>query len=49
MPARYGEAVAAADDAKKWCWIASCLGIPANIVFFVMQMMSDPEMRHLFK
>jgi Interferon-induced transmembrane protein len=36
----YDQAVAASEEAKKWCWIAFGLGIIANVVVGAIQIMA---------
>jgi hypothetical protein len=36
----YEKAVKASDEAKKWCWLGFILGIPVNIIIFLLQVMS---------
>ena len=33
----YEEAVAASEEAKKWCWIAFGLGLVANVIVMALQ------------
>lgn len=36
---RYNEAVAAANTAKKWCWIGLVCGLVSEIIYIVLQML----------
>jgi Interferon-induced transmembrane protein len=36
----YEKAARASDEAKKWCWVGFLVGLPANILIFLAQLMA---------
>ena len=37
----YEKALKASDEAKKWCWIGFLIGIPANIIILLLEIMGS--------